>query len=54
MSELQNFYPPELANRFFDTIMVQKGVSKLLLDIPASLLQIIFGLLLLSFTTHFL
>ncbi len=49
MSELQNFYPPELANRFFDTIMVQKGVSKLLLDIPASLLQIIFGLLLLSF-----
>lgn len=49
MSELHNFYPPELANRFFDTIMVQKGISKMLLDIPASLLQIIFGLLLLSF-----
>lgn len=49
MSELHNYYPPELANRFFDTLMVQKGVSKLLLDIPASLLQIIFGLLLLSF-----
>lgn len=49
MSELENYYPPELANRFFDTIMVQKGVSKLLLDIPAALLQIIFGLLLLSF-----
>lgn len=49
MSELHNFYPPELANRFFDTITVQKGVAKLLLDMPAALLQIIFGLLLLSF-----
>lgn len=49
MSELHNFYPPELANRFFDTLMVQKGVAKLLLDMPAALLQIIFGLLLLSF-----
>jgi ABC-type bacteriocin/lantibiotic exporter with double-glycine peptidase domain len=49
MSELYNYYPPELANRFFDTITVQKGVAKLLLDMPAALLQIIFGLLLLSF-----
>jgi ABC-type bacteriocin/lantibiotic exporter with double-glycine peptidase domain len=48
MSELHNFYPPELANRFFDTLTVQKGVAKLLLDMPAALLQIIFGLLLLS------
>lgn len=49
MSELHNYYPPELANRFFDTITVQKGIAKLLLDMPAALLQIIFGLLLLSF-----
>jgi ABC-type bacteriocin/lantibiotic exporter with double-glycine peptidase domain len=49
MSELYNHYPPELANRFFDTITVQKGVAKLLLDMPAALLQILFGLLLLSF-----
>ena len=49
MSELRNYYPPELANRFFDTITVQKGLSKLLLDVPAAILQIIFGLLLLSF-----
>ncbi|MBU2947408.1 peptidase domain-containing ABC transporter [Zobellia uliginosa] len=49
MSELRNYYPPELANRFFDTITVQKGLSKLLLDVPAALLQILFGLLLLSF-----
>lgn len=49
MSELRNYYPPELANRFFDTLTVQKGLSKILIDFPAALLQIIFGLLLLSF-----
>ena len=46
--KLYNQYPPELANRFFDTISVQKGISKLLLDISTALLQIIFGLILLS------
>jgi ABC-type bacteriocin/lantibiotic exporter with double-glycine peptidase domain len=49
MSDLRNLYPPELANRFFDTITVQKGLAKILVDFPAALLQIIFGLLLLSF-----
>lgn len=46
--KLYNQYPPELANRFFDTISVQKGISKLLLDISTAILQIIFGLILLS------
>lgn len=46
--ELYNTYPPELANRFFDTINIQKGTSKLLIDFSAALLQIIFGLILLS------
>ncbi len=49
MSELRDNYPPELANRFFDILNVQKGLPKLLIDFPAALLQIIFGLLLLSF-----
>jgi ABC-type bacteriocin/lantibiotic exporter with double-glycine peptidase domain len=49
MSELHNYYPPELANRFFDTLTIQKSLSKVLIDFPAALLQIIFGLLLLSF-----
>ncbi len=49
MSQLVNYYPPELANRFFDTLTVQKGLSKILIDFPAALLQIILGLLLLSF-----
>lgn len=46
--QLYNNYPPELANRFFDTVMIQKGTSKLLIDFSAALLQIVFGILLLS------
>jgi ABC-type bacteriocin/lantibiotic exporter with double-glycine peptidase domain len=49
MGELRNYYPPELANRFFDTLTIQKSLAKILVDFPAALLQIIFGLLLLSF-----
>jgi len=45
---LYNQYPPELANRFFDTLTIQKGTSKLLIDFSTALLQIIFGILLLS------
>ena len=48
-SELTNYYPPELANRFFDTLTVQKGLYKILIDFPAAILQIVFGLILLSF-----
>jgi ABC-type bacteriocin/lantibiotic exporter with double-glycine peptidase domain len=46
--ELYNQYPPELANRFFDTITIQKGTSKLLIDFSTALLQITFGIILLS------
>ncbi len=49
MEEFRNIYPPELANRFFDTLAVQKGLSKILIDVPSALLQILFALLLLSF-----
>lgn len=47
-AELYDTYPPELANRFFDTINIQKGTSKLLIDFSAALLQIFFGIILLS------
>lgn len=46
--QLYHFSPPELANRFFDTITVQKGFSKLILDVSTAALQIVFGILLLS------
>jgi ABC-type bacteriocin/lantibiotic exporter with double-glycine peptidase domain len=46
--QLYDTYPPELANRFFDTMTIQKGTSKLLIDFSAALLQIVFGVILLS------
>ncbi len=45
----RKYYLPELMNRFFDTITYQKSISKLLIDIPASSIQIILGLILLAF-----
>lgn len=48
MEALYKHYAPELMNRFFDTISLQKGLSKLLLDTSSSALQVIFGLILLS------
>lgn len=49
MAELRNYYPPELANRFFDTLTIQKSLSKILIDVPTAVLQILFALILLSF-----
>ena len=49
LMSIDSYYLPELVNRFFDTTSLQKGLSKLLLDIPTASIQIIFGLLLLSF-----
>lgn len=46
--ELYGTYPPELTNRFFDTMTIQKGTSKLLTDFSAAVLQITFGIILLS------
>lgn len=40
---------PELVNRFFDTISLQKGIFKLLFETSKAALQIFFGLLLLAF-----
>ncbi|MCE2495067.1 MAG: ATP-binding cassette domain-containing protein [Flavobacteriales bacterium] len=42
-------HAPELVNRFFDTLTVQKGLPKILIDFVTAVLQILFGLILLSF-----
>jgi len=47
-ASIRGQYPPELINRFFDTLNVQKGLSKILMDFSASSLQILIGLILLS------
>ncbi|MCU0468984.1 MAG: ATP-binding cassette domain-containing protein [Arcicella sp.] len=41
-------YAPELMNRFFDIINVQKALPKVLIDMTAAIIQIIFGIILLS------
>lgn len=48
MEAIYNQYAPELMNRFFDTLTVQKGLSKILIDFSTALLQVLFGLILLS------
>lgn len=49
MDALTYSYPPELTNRFFDTLTVQKSLPKILMDFSTAVLQIVFGLLLISF-----
>lgn len=49
LKAVDGYYLPELTNRFFDTVSLQKGLAKLLLEVPAATLQILFGLILLSF-----
>ncbi|MFZ4930283.1 peptidase domain-containing ABC transporter [Chryseobacterium sp. Mn2064] len=49
LSYTRKYYLPELVNRFFDIQNLQKGISKILLEIPTALIQIFFGILLLSF-----
>lgn len=46
---LQKYYPPELMNRFFDVVALQKGLGKILVDFSTAVIQIVFGIILLSF-----
>jgi ABC-type bacteriocin/lantibiotic exporter with double-glycine peptidase domain len=41
--------PAELVNRFFDVLTVQKGLTKLLIDIMFAALQVLFGVIVLAF-----
>lgn len=45
---LSGKYAPELVNRFFDVLTLQKGLPKLLIDLSSATIQIVFGLLLIS------
>jgi ABC-type bacteriocin/lantibiotic exporter with double-glycine peptidase domain len=47
--EIYKHYAPELMNRFFDVLTLQKSLSKVIIEFPTAILQIIFGLILLSF-----
>jgi len=49
MEALYKHYAPELVNRIFDIVSVQKGLSKILIEFTTAALYVIFGLALLSF-----
>lgn len=48
-SALSASYGPELANRFFDVLTIQKSLAKILLDGLGAIFQAIVGLILLAF-----
>ena len=48
LEALYRKYAPELMNRFFDVVAIQKGLSKILIDFSTASIQTIFGLILLS------
>jgi len=47
-TSVHNRYLPEVVNRFFEIMTIQKGLSKILIDFSSSAIQIVFGLFLLS------
>ncbi len=49
IKKIDTYHLPELVNRFFDIPTLQKSIAKLLLDIPTAVIQLVFGLILLSF-----
>lgn len=48
LEAFRDHYPPELVNRFFDTLTIQKGLPKILMDFSGAVMQILFGLALVS------
>lgn len=48
LEALYRKYAPELMNRFFDVVAIQKGLSKILIDFSTASIQTVFGLILLS------
>ncbi|MBO9659357.1 MAG: ABC transporter ATP-binding protein [Chitinophagaceae bacterium] len=48
-NQLDGSYPPELVNRFFDILTIQKGLSKFLVNIITSGVTMIFSVILLAF-----
>ena len=48
LQKTDGVYLPELVNRFFEIPVLQKSLSKILLDFPLAVTQILLGLLLLS------
>jgi len=51
--KLDKIHTPELVNRFFDVLTIQKGLPKILIDFSLAVFQIVFGLILLTFYSSY-
>jgi len=52
---IDKLHAPELVNRFFDTLTIQKGLPKILIDFSLAIFQIVFGLILLTiYSSYFI
>jgi len=49
IEKLDKEYLPEMVNRYFDTVSLQKALEKLLIEFPTAIIQVILGLILLAF-----
>lgn len=49
IEKLDREYLPEMVNRYFETVSLQKGLDKLLIDLPSATIQVLLGLILLAF-----
>jgi ABC-type bacteriocin/lantibiotic exporter with double-glycine peptidase domain len=49
LAQVEGYHLPEVVNRFFDSVTLQKSLAKILLEIPIAIIQVLFGLILLSF-----
>ncbi|EKB49735.1 peptidase domain-containing ABC transporter [Cecembia lonarensis] len=48
LDALQDKFTPEIVNRFFDAVNLQKGMAKILIDVSFATVQIFFGMILLA------
>jgi ABC-type bacteriocin/lantibiotic exporter with double-glycine peptidase domain len=46
-------YPPELVNRFFDVMTIQKSIAKSIITFPAALIQIVISLFFMGFYSSY-
>ena len=46
-------YPPELVNRFFDVMTIQKSIAKSIITFPAAIIQIIISLFFMGFYSSY-
>jgi ABC-type bacteriocin/lantibiotic exporter with double-glycine peptidase domain len=51
---IESEFSPQLINRFFDVLTIQKTMSKILFDGPGAALQVVLALLLMSFYSPYL